>query len=370
MIELILFAITLIGLLIATYTDFKQRIVPDWVSYGMIILGLALHAFYSFTTNNYSHITFSAVATVSTFIGALALWKLGFWAGGDVKLFTGIAALNPVNYAAIRNLLGLHGELFSTVNLPVFTSMLFLYSVYALLPIGLVVGLKKIFSDKEATNTLKKTLAKTARKTLFFALLAAGINQVSTQLGLHFLAPIAGVILIVFFAGKLFEALSIVFFAIGFALNQAIAIEAGIVFAIGFLLFSLLRVLFLARSGLGTKVPVEKLEEGMIPATTLIEKNGQVIEHRVSIKSILKHVKENNVEALKEMLSPTGKTIVSSSQADGLTVEQVKELQRLSAEGLIGKELKIKESTAFVPAILAAYIVLAATGDLLINVVF
>lgn len=370
MLELIFVAITLAGLLISTYTDFKERIVPDWVSYGLIAIGLLGHAFYSFTTNNYNHITLSLVAMISTFVGAMVLWKLGFWAGGDVKLFTGIAALNPVNYAAIRNILGLQGELFSTAQLPIFTSMLFLYSVYALLPIGLVIGLKKIFSDKETTQNLKQSLSKTTKRTFFFALLATGANQVATYLGLHVIIPFSAIILAIVFVKKHFELLSTIVFIAGLILNWTVLFEAGIVFLIGFSLLSLLQVLFLARSGLGKKVPIQKLEEGMIPAVTFIEKNGQVIEQKFSMKSILKHVKENNVEALKEMLNPRGRTIVSSSTADGLTVEQIKELKELSAKNVIGTEIKVKESTAFVPAIFIAYIALQITGDLLINLVF
>ncbi|MBI4044885.1 MAG: prepilin peptidase [Candidatus Diapherotrites archaeon] len=368
--ELLLFTITLAGLLIATYTDLRERIVSDWVSYGMIIIGLGVSAFYSVSTGDSSYAINSFLAAAATFAGSLALWKLGFWAGGDVKLFTGIAALNPVNHRAIGNLLGLQGELFSTTALPIFSLSLFIYSVYAMLPLGTLIALKKTAKDTQAIGELKKTLAKTATTSFFFALAAAGTDTIARNLGLPFWAAIAAMLCLFFFAKKTSKPISLALFATGFLLDNSVLVEAGFIFTLGTALVSIVKLLFFARTRLGEKIMVNELEEGMITAVTLVEKNGRVTEQKLSIKSILKHVKENNVEALKEMLAPSARTIVSSSQADGLTLEQINELQKLASMGLIEKEIRIKESTPFVPAILAAYIILQATGDIVLNVVF
>lgn len=371
LIEVVLFAVTLVSLVVASYTDLKERIVPDWLSYSMIGSGIAVHYFWAFYESNLMIFVTSLAATGLAFLFALFLWKLGFWAGGDVKLLTGIAALNPTNYAVIKSILGLDYPLLSTISTPVFPVSVFVFSVYALFPIGIGIYMKKIFTNTQVKNKLKKEMPSQVKKALFFALAAAGITRIIDYYSAPPISGFIALVLAVFLMKKYFWIFSLFVFAAAMIIDAGTVYNAGMVFLVGIVFLLLLKIVALSNSvELKKKVSIEKLEEGMIPDITLLEKNDRIFEKKTSIKSILKHLKENNLEGLKEMLNPKARTVISSSQADGLSKEQIKELKWLAEKGLIEKEIRIKESTAFVPAILLAYIMLQTIGDILWNMLF
>ena len=92
---MIYFLIAVIGLFIASYTDIKKREVPEVLTIGLIVAGLSLHAIESMLSSNYSSLISSAYMTILAFVFSFFLYKMGAWAGGDVKLFTGLAAVLP-----------------------------------------------------------------------------------------------------------------------------------------------------------------------------------------------------------------------------------------------------------------------------------
>jgi len=163
------FFISFLGILIATYTDLKDRIIPNKLTYSLIFLGIALHALESFTVSSFWPLLTSIALTVATFAFSWLLWKAGVWAGGDVKLFTGIAALNPFNPNLLAGL-GIQVPLFASIAIPIFPLTLFIFSIFAAAPFGVVVGAnalsrkpvlrKKIFTDFSnavfQTHVLKK----------------------------------------------------------------------------------------------------------------------------------------------------------------------------------------------------------------------
>src|SRR3989344_1566228 len=118
--EEIYFAITLIALIIAAYTDLKSRIVPDKLTYGAIILAVALKSAESYMGKSPDPILMSLAGGVAAFAAAYLLYKLGVWAGGDVKLITAIGFLNPFNYSVIGKALRLTVFPFTAINLPIF----------------------------------------------------------------------------------------------------------------------------------------------------------------------------------------------------------------------------------------------------------
>jgi len=91
--SIILVAITLIGLIIATITDLKTREVPDWISYGLIAIGLGLNLLFSFVYSNYWFFINSLAGFLMFFIIALIMFYAGQWGGGDSKVLMGLGAL-------------------------------------------------------------------------------------------------------------------------------------------------------------------------------------------------------------------------------------------------------------------------------------
>ena len=82
--------ITLIlGALLSAYIDAKTGYIYDWITYPMIALGIIL----AVISSSYFNLASAAVI----FIVLLIAYKFGKIGGGDVKLFTAIALLNPFN---------------------------------------------------------------------------------------------------------------------------------------------------------------------------------------------------------------------------------------------------------------------------------
>ncbi len=89
MLQLIQQAALLIGSATGAYTDAKTGYIFDWITYPMIIIGLIL----SIAQQQWMNVGIGAIIFAAMFIA----YKFGKIGGGDVKLFTAIALLNPIN---------------------------------------------------------------------------------------------------------------------------------------------------------------------------------------------------------------------------------------------------------------------------------
>jgi len=79
--------LSLFALSLSCYFDLRERRIPDWITCSGTIAGILLWL---------SAGRFDVVLYVGcTFLAAYLLYRVGLWAGGDVKLFTALAALNP-----------------------------------------------------------------------------------------------------------------------------------------------------------------------------------------------------------------------------------------------------------------------------------
>jgi Flp pilus assembly protein protease CpaA len=89
----ILAAIIVVGLIIATFTDIKTREVPDWLSYGLIAVGLGLNLLFSLIYRNYWFFINSLAGFGLFLVLALLMFYAGQWGGGDSKVLMGLGAL-------------------------------------------------------------------------------------------------------------------------------------------------------------------------------------------------------------------------------------------------------------------------------------
>ena len=144
--------------------------------------------------------------------------------------------------------------------------------------------------------------------------------------------------------------------------------EAVFLFVLLFAFYVLLKFYSLSSKVLTKKAKISELEEGMIPAETIYMEKGLVKKQkRLEIKTIINYIKEYKIGKLKKELQPEN-VIVSSKMARGLTVDEIKKLKDLAAEGKLEQELIIKESAPMVPAVLIGFVLLSVIGDLLWNV--
>jgi len=89
MLQLIQQAVLLIGTATGAVTDAKTGYIYDWITYPMIIIGLIL----SVIQQQWMNVGIGAIIFTIMYIA----YRFGKIGGGDVKLFTAIALLNPIN---------------------------------------------------------------------------------------------------------------------------------------------------------------------------------------------------------------------------------------------------------------------------------
>ncbi|MCX6802631.1 MAG: prepilin peptidase [Candidatus Diapherotrites archaeon] len=321
---LVLFLISVAGLAIAAYTDLKERIVPNRLSYSLIALGLALHIAYAFLSSDFLIAAYCIISTIYAFLFSLLLYKAGVWAGGDVKLFTGIAALNPLNLF-IAGKLGLYSvKIFEPLAIPLFPLTLFVFTLFSMLPVTVFIVLKRSHGEK-AFRELAVELAVTV------ALAIAWLAFYQAQFGLF---------------------LFFVFSA--------------------FLLHFAFKMMLASRVFLRKTVNITALEEGMIPAETIAVKNGGIERERgeglLDMKSFINYIKQYKV-TVQEGTAKERKVLADSRLARGLEPQEISKLKKLVKEGKLEDFIQVKESAPMVPAILAAYVALNLVGDLLWNAV-
>ncbi len=79
----------------AALTDLRGRIIPNWLTYPMISTGIIYHAAAGAASGDMLEMLSGAAGALTAFLLGFALYLVGGWAGGDVKLFTGIGAILP-----------------------------------------------------------------------------------------------------------------------------------------------------------------------------------------------------------------------------------------------------------------------------------
>lgn len=364
----IYFFISLAGLAIASYTDLKNRIVSNKLSYSMLALGLGLHAIEAFLVGSIVPITYSAGLAIAAFLGSYVLWRLGVWAGGDVKIFTALAALNPLNLGFFGMVLGYGTGLLGTISLPVFPLTLFVFSIFSIIPYGFFLTLNALRKNPElkriAWGKTRQVLGRTAR----LAALVAGAEAILLQFNLSSLLVLVFILAAGFLKKKKQAAFIIAVLVVGIILKPVQAIEA-IVLGLALIGFGYLFWEFYHMSKeyvLRKTLKITELEEGMISAETIVEKELRVERlEQPGIGKIINLIFSNRVEELKRQLKPAGKTVASAKSAAGFTLEQIRQLKELVKQKKLEDKIQIKLSAPFVPAVLVAYVILNFAGDIL-----
>ena len=134
-----LFAILLI-LLIADYYDLKFGIIPNKLSLILLIYGLIFNLILSICFKNPLIFIFSIALTALITVFSFFLWHIGFWGGGDFKLFIGLSfALSFLDL----NLINL--DYFSNLNLAILNQLILYPKVISILLNGILMALALIF---------------------------------------------------------------------------------------------------------------------------------------------------------------------------------------------------------------------------------
>ena len=364
------FLLSAFGLGYATYTDFRERIVANRLTFGLIAMGIALH-FADALANAQMLIFYETIfAVIATFVFAYALYHFGVWAGGDVKLFTAIAALNPINYAFLGGALGISAPLLGTIALPLFPLTLFVFSVLAMLPYGLALSINGIRKNAE----LKKIILPEIRERLLhiaeFAVAVGALNAIFIQLKWNPYLVLIVLIAMAFLPKIARIALDIVLVAAALFFDAyALAFDFIALFAVVSAIYLLLKLYVVGRDeAMRKKIKITALEEGMIVAENIVSRNGKIIRVKpLGFGELWDYFRGMNMRALSERMRIRGKIIASARNAGGVSEKEIVELKKLVKQGKLKNEICIKMSVPFVPAVLIAFIVLSIAGDILWN---
>ncbi|MFA6268794.1 MAG: prepilin peptidase [archaeon] len=360
---LISIIVSLVGLIIATYTDLKERIVPNKLNYGLALLGLIIFGTQSYLESTPNPIIYSFFGMCFGFFFGWIMWKLGVFAGGDVKLFMGLGALNPFTPALLKM------GILTNASLPLFPVTLFLYSLISFLPYGLFVIITRVSKNKKFQKELFLQMKPKVITAIHASFFASAIYTILFALNTNALLTIVA-IFIWEATGKYKNYITTLAIIFALILNLTLFVQAliaALIISVG--LYTSIKLMLSARKVLSSEVLVKSLEEGMIPSKSLIWKGKKIIEEQsIDLGFIIKCIKEKNSQPLLELLKPK-KEIISARKARGLTEDELREVKKLAAKGLIPKKILIKESMPFVPTMLLGYILCLALGDLVLMLI-
>jgi len=365
MIFYITIIISIIGLIIATYTDLKSRIVKNKLNFSLAIIGLIIYSIQSILHLDITPFLYSLFGLFFGFLFGWALWKLGVFAGGDVKLFMALGALNPFTPALLK--LGI----FTNSSLPIFPITLFLYSLFAFFPYGIIILLYKLKNNKVQRKLIFADIKQKTKRGIEISFFIAALHIIlGTLIPIELIVIEIITILVLGVAWgflrkkKIFATTLAIIIAL--LINPILFIQTLIgtlIIVVG--LYGIVKLLFSMKPLLSHKIKVTDLEEGMIPGKSLVWKGKAVVE--VEEFSIAKIIAATRAGKLKELFKKKDE-IISTMKARGLNDDELKLVKDLSKKGLIGKEMYVKDSIPFVPTIFISYLLCLIFGDALLLV--
>ncbi|MEM4525128.1 MAG: A24 family peptidase C-terminal domain-containing protein [Methanothermobacter sp.] len=362
--------VALLASLYAAYSDLKRGVIPNRLTFPLIGLGIVLDAIFSYQMGDPLFFVFALIFTGMTFIVCYIFWRLGAWAGGDVKLFTGLAALLPFQPSLLRySIMGVSFPIIASYPFP-FT--LIINSILGILPFLIIFVF--YIASKYKRHLLEELLEpiKDYKSSLVLALIITSAITLTLMitsilsLQIIILAFIIIYILTMMISKLPMKPKILVISAVtlySIYQNPKLTITGILILWTSIIILQVIRKLLgkVAKEALQDEIKVEDLKEGMILAYKLYKKDNK---YYFDEKSFWEKIKEAARTGNLQSLSP-GK-IVLSSMAAGLTREDIKLLVELSKTGKIPGKVRIKKGVPFAPAIFIGLLLSLSIGDLAI----
>ncbi|HIH62520.1 MAG TPA: hypothetical protein HA298_07580 [Methanobacteriales archaeon] len=360
--------VALLASLYAAYSDLKEGIIPNRLTFPLIGFGILLDAIFSYQLGDAMFFVYAIIFTGMVFILCYILWRLGAWAGGDVKLFTGLAALLPFQPSLVRySVLGVSFPIIASYPFPL---TLIINSILGILPFLILFIFYIIFNYKR--HLLEELLEpiKDYKTSLIFAFVIISAITLTLMITSIFSLQILLLIFILIYIltmiiSKLPKKLKIMIISIvtlySVYQNPQLTIIGILTLWASIIILQIIRKLLgkVSREALQDKVRIEELEDGMILAHKLYKENDKYyFDDRSFLDKIKEAVRTGNLKSLYP-----GK-LVLTSMAAGLTREDIKLLVELAEEGKIPKKIMIKKGVPFAPAIFIGLIFSLFIGDI------
>lgn len=144
--EIIISLITIVVLLLSSYSDLKTREIPDWLNYGFLFAVFGIRGIFSVIVD--WHIIVSGLlGFIFCFLIAVLFYYSNQWGGGDSKLLMGMGAAIGIDFPLSLESFNL--ALF-------FIALLFLGAIYGILWMGYLAIKKKEKFVKEWKEKIKR----------------------------------------------------------------------------------------------------------------------------------------------------------------------------------------------------------------------
>ena len=127
------FSIIFLFLLIADYYDLKFGIIPNKLSLILLIYGFIFNLALAILFNDISIFIFSLALTAIIMLISFSLWYMGFWGGGDFKLFVALSfplSILDLNHLNLENIY--FNEALDSLNLAISNQMIFYPKVFSI----------------------------------------------------------------------------------------------------------------------------------------------------------------------------------------------------------------------------------------------
>ncbi|MDO5835713.1 MAG: A24 family peptidase C-terminal domain-containing protein [Methanobacterium sp.] len=370
-IPLITVIIAIAACIYASYSDLKRGIIPNKLTFPLIAIGIVLNGIYAFMIGEFLFILVCVVVTGVIFGLGYLFWKMGAWAGGDVKLFTALAALIPFNPLLVTY--QIYQVPFPVEGIYPFPLTVIINSILSILPFLLIYVFYVVAKEKSYLMGELTSPVKNYKKNIVLTLVitsAVNITLFVTE-QLHLQIIIISLILIYLLSlviSKLPNQIkavlvSLVTVAALFYNFQITIISMGVLF-ISIIVLEVVRKLLtsVSKEALQDDLPLDKLGEGMIPAYNLYQQDDDGIY--VDDKSFTDKLKESIKTRDPSMLTTNpGKRLVGTLAA-GLTNEDIDLLKKLHKDDKISSKFRVKKGVPFAPSILIGLIISLFIGDL------
>lgn len=315
--------------LVGSIYDLRERRIPNAVNYAGIAAGAAVAFF-----DNTLGVGF-AIAVVLSFAFAYVLYRMGAWAGGDAKFFTGLSS-----FAAATG-----------TQSPILPLELFLLSALFLIPVIVVLYSGVVWRQRNeirasATDALRSGAESALLAPICFASLSLASSPI-LAIGLIVLLALIRVPLIV----------GVVLFALSFLLVGPMTVVG--VYAASLVAVLLIRILSSSFAVLRTHafreaVAIGKLKPGDVPDSFLVRAgSGVSVVAAGSLKRALS-VALSGGNAFSVLARPVN-AIAGPDRAAGLSQDAVAELKRRGV-----KQVVLRKTLPFAPVLAAGFVALVS----------
>jgi len=240
--------------------------------------------------------------------------------------------------------------------------------------LGIIIGVRGIFKSKKLKARFSADIAKIVFFEFFLSLAIVGFEKWFSFFGISALLLVIGLIALALLPKRLQPLASAIIFIAAFSVSSAYSVFSEFLQVFIFLLAVsvFLKLFFTARSEvLIVSRKISSLGEGEIVAESIVKtRKGVERFEGLSLRETFKYLKSNNLAGLLKALKPKGKLIADRHSAAGLTLEELKELKRLVKARKLKDSIRVKLSTAFVPGVLIAYLILAFAVDAFWRILF